>query len=363
MNPADPEKPAAERHLWEFTAVRDLLIVLLAALLTWLAYLLKEILLPIFVALLLAYLVNPLITRVRTRWGISRPVSIMTILTLFILAGAGFGIWAAPLVSKQATKLVERMPDYLRDMENRFGLDIGDLTTQLAAEEGKGEEEEEEEEAQPVVSLVGRILGTVTQIVLWVIMVPIYFAFFAWRFQHMIHEGKQYLPPKRHPRAADVLRRMDVAIGTFFRARLLICLIIGFVFAVGWWLADVPYWFLLGAITGVLSIIPYLSIVGWLLALLFKYLEMTIGPGAPGFDWMAVLLWPTLVFAIGNFLEAWILTPWIHGRTTQLRPITILTVVLIGGALGGFWGLLLAIPVAICLDILSKEFLCPRLPS
>jgi predicted PurR-regulated permease PerM len=361
MSPAEPEKPAADRHLWEFPAVRDLLIVLLASILVWLAYLLKEILLPIFVGLLLAYLMNPMITGVRTRWGISRPVSIVTILILLILAGAGLGTWAAPLLAKQSTKLLERIPDYLRDMENRFGLDIGDLTKQLAAE---GEESEgEKEEPPPVVSLVGRILSTVTQIVLWVIMVPIYFTFFAWRFQHMVHEGKQYLPPKRHPRAADVLRRMDEAVGTFFRARLLICLIIGIVFAAGWWLADVPYWFLLGAITGVLSIVPYLSIGGWLLTLIFKYLEMTIGPDAPGFEWMAVLLWPTLVFAFGNFLEAWILTPWIHGRTTQLHPITILTVVLIGGGLGGFWGLLLAIPFAICLDILAKEFLRPRLPS
>jgi predicted PurR-regulated permease PerM len=361
MIPAEPEKPPADRHLWEFPAVRDLLIVLLAALLVWLAYLLKEILLPIFVALLLAYLVNPLISLLRARWGISRPVSIVTILTLFILTGAGVGIWAAPLVAKQTTKLVERIPDYLRDMENRFGLDIGDLTKHLAAagEEGEGEKEE----PAPVVSLIGRILDATIQILLWLIMVPIYFTFFAWRFQHMVHEGKHYLRPKRHPRMADVLRRMDEAIGTFFRARLLICLIIGIFFGIGWWLADVPYWFLLGAITGLLSMVPYLSIGGWLLALIFKYLEMTIGPFAPGFHWMAVLLWPTLVFAFGNFLEAWILTPWIHGRTTRLNPITILTVVLIGGGLGGFWGLLLAIPVALCLDILATEFLRPKLPS
>lgn len=356
MKPAEPEKPAADRHLWELPAVRELLILLLAALVVWLAYLVKEILLPIFVGLMLAYLVNPLITLVRARWGISRAVSIMLIFILLILAGAGVGIWAAPLISEQTAKLVERTPDYLRDMENRFGFDIGDLTKQLAAQEGyKGE-------TAPVFRLIGRILGTTTNILLWLILVPIYFTFFAWHFQLMVHGGKHYLPPARYPRATAVLRRMDEAIGTFFRARLLICLIIGIVFAVGWWLADVPYWFLLGAVTGLLSIIPYLSIGGWLLALLFKYLEMTIGPEAPGFGWMAVLLWPTLVFAVGNFLEAWILTPWIHGRTTQLNPITILTVVLIGGGLGGFWGLLLAIPVAICLDILTKEFLRPSLP-
>jgi len=48
----------------------------------------------------------------------------------------------------------------------------------------------------------------------------------------------------------------------------------------------------------------------------------------------------------------WVFFPWIQGRTSQLNPVVILTVVLIGGALTGFWGLLLAIPVAICLNSL-----------
>jgi predicted PurR-regulated permease PerM len=88
---------------------------------------------------------------------------------------------------------------------------------------------------------------------------------------------------------------------------------------------------------------------------------MTIGEGAPGFDWMAVLLWPSLVFGIGNFIEGWILTPWIHGYTTHLSPITILTVVLIGGALADFWGLLFGIPAAICLSMVVEEILLPGL--
>ncbi len=355
MKPAESEKPAADRHLWQFPAVRDLLFILAVVLVCWWAYLLRHILLPIFIGLLLAYLINPLITWVRARWGISRAISILLIFILFIVSGTGVGIWVAPLVSEQTATLVERTPEYFKDLSERYGLDIGDLTKQVTEQKGT------DSGPAPVFHLIGRILGTTTNFLLWLILVPFYFAFFAWHFQHMVQEGKHYLAPERYPRAMAVLRRMDEAVGTFFRARLLICLIIGVVFALGWWLAAVPYWFLLGAITGLLSLVPYLSIGGWLLALLFKYLDMTIGPEAQGFNWMAVLLWPTLAFAIGNFLEAWVLTPWIHGRTTQLNPVMILTIVLIGGGIGGFWGLLLAIPVAICLNILAKEFLWPRL--
>jgi predicted PurR-regulated permease PerM len=356
MESEEQKIPAADRHLWQFPAVRDLLLLLLVIVLFWLFYELRHILLPILVALLLAYLVNPFLTRMRERWGVSRRFSIFVIFLLFIALCSAAVIWVAPLVTEQSTGLVKTTTNYLQELGERYGLEPRTLTESVT------EQIQKPEEGEPTLfQLIAGILGTTTHILLWLLLVPVYFAFFAWRFQHMVHEGRHYLPPKRYPRATVVLRRMDEAVGTFFRARLLICLIIGVVFAVGWSLANVPYWFLLGAITGLLSIVPYLSIGGWFLALLFKYLELTVGANAPGYNTAAIFLWPTVVFAFGNFLEAWILTPWIHGRTTRLQPMVILSLVLIGGELGGFWGLLLAIPVAICLDILAREFLLPRL--
>ncbi len=352
MESEERKIPAADRHLWQFPAVRDLTWILSLALLLTLAYLLRHILLPIFVALLLAYLVNPLVTRVRERWGVSRAFSIILIFSCFILIGMGAGIWAAPLISEQATNLVEKFPEYLRNLGFQTD-DVAETVTESVTEQVQ----QSEEGPSTIFRVLHTALEKATHLLLWVFLVPLYFIFFTLQFQHMLKEGRHYLPPSRYPRAAAVFRRMDLAVGTFFRVRLLICLIIGCVFAFGWWLAQVPYWFLLGAITGVLSIVPYLSIGGWLLALLFKYLDMI---GMQGFDWVAVLLWPTVVFAAGNFLEAWVLTPWLHGRTTQLSPMMILTVVLVGGTLGGFWGLLLSIPLAICIDILMKEFLSAR---
>ncbi len=357
MEPTEPEEGRpADRHLWQFPFVRDLLWLALAAFLLWLAFQTRHVLIPILIGLLLAYLVNPLITWVRRRWGISRAVSILAIFALIILAGTGAGIWLAPLVAEQTAALAEKTPGYFQSLSGRYGVQLGDVAERLSKQL-----QISDHGPVSVLHLIGSILGTTTNIILWVILIPLYFAFFAWHFQEMVEEGRHWLPPERHPRAAAILARMDEAVGTFFRARVLISFIVGVVFAVGWWLTAVPYWFLLGAITGAFSMVPYLSIGGWFLALLFKYLDMTIGPNAPGFDWMAVIVWPSVVFGVGNILEGWILTPWIHGRTTHLSPVMILTIVLLGGAIGGFWGLLLAIPVAICLNILGKEFLLPRL--
>jgi predicted PurR-regulated permease PerM len=129
---------------------------------------------------------------------------------------------------------------------------------------------------------------------------------------------------------------------------------------VGWALTGVRYWFILGLITGVLTIIPYASLVGWPLAILLKYLD-GFSSGADGFDMMTVVVWPSVAYLVVQFIESWLLTPWVQSQSMEMSAVTVLIVVFIGGALGGFYGLLLAIPVAACLKILLQELLLPRL--
>ena len=154
---------------------------------------------------------------------------------------------------------------------------------------------------------------------------------------------------------------MDTAVGSFFRGRLIIAFLMAVLFALGWLLAGVPYWFLLGVGTGVLSIIPYAASVGWPLAILLKYLDLTTGAGAPDFAWVDVFVWPSLVYGLVQVFEGWVLTPWIQSESTNLSAVTILIVIFVGGTVGGLYGLLLAIPIAACLKILAIEMLLPQL--
>lgn len=76
---------------------------------------------------------------------------------------------------------------------------------------------------------------------------------------------------------------------------------------------------------------------------------------------MTILIWPSLAYLAVQFIESWLLTPWVQSQSMDMHAVTVLIVVFIGGALGGFYGLLLAIPVAACLKILVQELLLPRL--
>ncbi|MGC3974511.1 MAG: AI-2E family transporter [Nitrospira sp.] len=94
--------------------------------------------------------------------------------------------------------------------------------------------------------------------------------------------------------------------------------------------------------------------------MLLKYLD-GFSSGAGAFDWMTVLVWPSVAYLVVQFIESWLLTPWVQSQSMEMNAVTVLIVVFIGGALGGFYGLLLAIPIAACIKILLQELVLPRL--
>jgi len=77
-------------------------------------------------------------------------------------------------------------------------------------------------------------------------------------------------------------------------------------------------------------------------------------------SWLWIILGPSIVFAIGQFLDGYVLTPIFCGRATDLDPVTIVVAILAGGAVGGLYGMLLAVPAAACIKILLKHVFLPR---
>lgn len=111
----------------------------------------------------------------------------------------------------------------------------------------------------------------------------------------------------------------------------------------------------------VLISLMMITTIGFMAWLGLKYLDVTTGQNAAGLDWMAIVGWPSIVYVVVQIIEGWILTPWVQSDSTDLSPVTVLIVVFIGGALGGLYGLILAIPIAACLKIFAVEILLPRL--
>jgi len=209
------------------------------------------------------------------------------------------------------------------------------------------------------------VVSATVYFVVSTLLIPIHFFMFSWRFHSMLRRLEYFVPENQHERVVGVASQMDRAVSTVFRARVTIAIMASIFYVLGWapLLTDVPYWLLLGLLTGVLSLIPYAAGGGWLIALLLRFLEMTFADDVSLGQWILGLGGPTIIFLLGQFLESWILPPWIQGASLDLNAVTVLIAVLVGGTVGGLYGLILAVPVTACGKILVKELVLPRLSA
>jgi len=185
-----------------------------------------------------------------------------------------------------------------------------------------------------------------------------FFFFFSTGYGKVLAFWESLIPEKKKGRTIDLLAQMDRVIAGFVRGRLTICAVMVVVYSLGFWLIGVPAPLIVGPIIGLLTIVPYAAgAVGIPLAMLLMWIEPASGWQG---QWWWVILGPCLVTGIVQVLDDYVLTPRVQGKSTNMDTPTILFASIAGGALAGFYGILLAIPVAACIKILIKELVWPR---
>lgn len=339
----------------------------------WLGYELRSIFTPLLIALALAYLFQPVIRWGEHRTRLSRPGVIALLMLTLTLVGLGLLAWLGPKFVSQLIDLARALPRYITSLAEAYDLDMAVLHEEARTRAA-------EISADPggfimsilgavfagttrVFGVIGQVIGTSVYVVVSLFLIAVYFFFFAWHFQSILDFFKPFIPASRRERALELLGKMDQTVATFFRARVAIALIMGALFSIGWAIVGVPYWFLLGMASGLLSLVPFASIIGWPLAVLLMWLD-TIDRGggdATAFNVWLVVFWPSFVYITVQAFESWVLTPVIQGRSLNMSVVTILVVVFVGGALGGLYGLILCIPIAACVKILLYEAILPQL--
>lgn len=205
-----------------------------------------------------------------------------------------------------------------------------------------------------------RVLGSLRQVAamavafgLGALLVPIYTFFFVIALPRWQAALPAYLPAANRETWLRALRRVGVAIAGFVRGRMVVCSIVAAMTAVGWALLGVRLGLLLGLAVGALTVIPLANVLAAAPALLICLID--VATDQHGWGWFAGVV---AVYAAGQIAES-ILNPIIVGDAVQIDTVTIIVAFLIGGALFGLVGLLLAVPVAATLRIFADEFWLP----
>lgn len=346
-------------HLWEIAAVRDIVVLLFGVLVCLVAFWLRDVLVLFLLAFAIAYVVKPLVDLAEDNYAIPRVVSSAAIVVLGIGTFVGAMVYFAPIIVEQSRDLATRVPDMLS-----AGLESAGIPADEAEERVRKEVDELKSDPRKVadqlasvaasaLGYLGRFVDHVSYLSTAAFIVPVYVFYFAWRYDAFLDGMKSFIPVGPRDRVLELFSRFDDTFGRFVRGRIAVGLAQVVLFSFGFWLVDIPFWFLIGVFTGLLSIVPIIGFVGWPLAILAKSLE--------GGDWMDVLVWPTVVYGIVQAIEVWLLTPWVIGRSLDISPFMVLFAIMVGGAVGGLFGVLLAVPLANCFAIVYAEEVKPRL--
>lgn len=209
---------------------------------------------------------------------------------------------------------------------------------------------------------VGLAIGTAGGLGVFVFqgfLTAFFFYFFSTGWGKVQEFWSSLIPERRKGFVIDLLRKMDAVIAGFIRGRLLIGVILALYFTIAYWLIGVPAPLVLGPITGVLCLVPYVGIVSVPAAIITMWLSPS-----PWFAFQTTWWWmvfaPIVVYNAGQFFDDYVLTPQIQGKSTNMDIPSILFATIAGGAVAGIYGLLLAIPVAACIKILMQEIFWPK---
>lgn len=372
-----------DRHLWEIRWIRDTTALLLACLLLYSIYVARAVTAPILIGLGLAYLVNPIITWAHHRLKVPRWCSTLTMMMLGMLVVIGLLVAVAPRLIYQATDLLSNLPHYLQQLSDKLGIDWASLTKtaeRALSSTSQPSDHSIRDFADRVdvkalaeslarvlgagIGWVGTAIGAMCYLGLVAVVIGFCFFFFSSHFDAIVAWFKPFVPRDAYDDVARIAGRMDQSVSAFVRGRLIQALVMGMILSVGWWIVGVPYWLLLGLGSGLLNLIPYAASVGWLAALLLAWIEsLSTAAGAPGmgFNIGYVLVWPSVIYIAAQLIDGWVVEPIVQGKATDLDPLTVMLVVLIGGTLAGLVGVILAIPTAACAKIFSQEVILPKL--
>lgn len=313
----------------------------------------QNVLLPPVVAGILTMLLRPYYSwLVKTCRGSQAAGLVVFFLSALIPLGA-FIWFVGAFAANQLLRLFEDLPSMLNAMleaGRSFWPQVAALLEKygLMSEFGKLLEEPAEMVSKVLRVSWGRMAQPIAQtfqsaagLFAWAV-IPLYLAFFLMAKPFEPKQIGEFLPFLKKETREDVIYLFDQFVGillTFFRGQIIIALVQGILFAIGFALVGVPYSIVIGMTLGLLNIIPYLgSIVGLGVALPLAYFS-----DGGGILRLALAL---AVFAAVQAIEGYLLTPRIMGNRTGLHPALIIFAVFFWGvALGGILGMMLAIPL------------------
>lgn len=311
-------------------------------------WLLGDVILPFVVGGSIAYFLDPLADRLE-RLGLSRVLATTVIsLGMFLLVVA-LVLAVIPTLASQLTALINAAPTIFHQLQQFLTTRFPELTDETSTARQTLLQIGETIRARGgefANALLGSALGVINAVV-FLVVVPVVSFYLLLDWDRMVARIDGWLPRDHAPVVRRLAREIDMVLAAFVRGQVSVCAILGTFYAVALMLAGLQFGLVVGAIAGAITFIPYVgSLVGGALAIglaLFQFWG----------DWMQIGI-VAGIFVLGQFLEGNIITPKLVGESVGLHPVWLLFALSAFGAMFGFLGLLVAVPVAAAIGVLAR---------
>lgn len=317
----------------------------------WIVYLLTPILTPFVFSALLAYLADPLVDRLQ-KFKLSRSLAVLIVFVLMSLFVVGMVALVIPLVRVQIAVLLDQIPNYIAWVESHFlpyvkeqlGIEMDSVRIGLAQflKENWGSAGQYAGNALKVFAAPG---GWLIASVVNLLLVPVVTFYLLRDWDDLVAHIGSLIPEERREKIFRLARDSDEMLSAFLRGQVAVMFALSIIYTVGLALLGLDNAFAIGVIAGLVSFVPYLGfIVGILLAGLAAVVQF--GP--------LHVAYVVGVFAVGQMIEGMFLTPKFVGDRIGLHPVLVIFAVMAGGQLFGFFGVLLALPVASVVSVVVR---------
>ncbi len=311
---------------------------------------LSSVLLPFFIAWLIAYMTYPMVTFFQYRLKLkSRIVSIFC--TLLALAGIGVAVFyllIPPMIQEfgrvkdllleyfttnsYASNIPRNLSDFLREnVDPQVLKDIFQQKNLLDALK---------EAVPPLWSLLSGSLSVLYG-VFTVFIILLYVVFILMDYESIAEGWTRLVPLRYRPFVTGIMNDIKDGMNRYFRGQAFVALCVGILFSIGFLIIDFPLAIALGLFIGVLNLVPYLQIIGFIPTIVLAILKAADTGG----NFWLILLAALAVFAVVQAIEDGFIVPRVMGKITGLNPAIILLSLSVWGSLMGILGMIIALPL------------------
>ena len=333
---------------------------LLILFIVWLINRLSSVLLPFAVAWLLAYLLYPMVRFVQYRLHVPSRVLSIIVTMLTVIAVIALVVWLIiPPMIEQFQKLSElvaayihksahisSIPEAIREWIQNHGDDLERILKSDNFSEG----------VKAILPRMFTVIGQTASVIVSIVaslITLLYMFFILLDYEYLTDSWLKIFPPKRRPFWQALATDAERELSNYIRGQSLVALTMGILFCIGFTIIDFPMAIGLGILIGILDLVPYLHTF----ALLPTALLALLKAADTGQNFWVIFASAVAVFAIVQVIIDMFVTPKIMGKAMGLNPAILLLSLSVWGALLGFIGLIIALPLTTLLIAYYQRYI------